>query len=1124
MSTGSDKPAPKKKKSSAPPKRKAKTKTEKKPIAKAKAASTDNQLYVVGIGASAGGLEATRPMLANLAINGKAAYIVAQHMSPQHRSMLVELLNKDSTLPVLEASNGLELKADTIYVTPPNKDSFIKGGKVYLRRPTEVIGPKPSVDTLFASMANELGDHAIGVILSGTGSDGSHGCRTIKAAGGITIAQDPASAKYDGMPSSAIRADAIDLILEPDAIGKQLSEIIQSPPPDIPLSTRDDDDDSDAPNLKTLLNQVFRRTNIDFTNYKESTLGRQLQRRMTSLRLETLDAYFDYIEENPIELENIQKSFLISVTSFFRDTKAFEAITEVLEKIIQTKKPRDSIRIWVPACATGEEVYTFAIILAELLGNRLHEFNVKIFGTDIDVGATEVARKGLYPEPTLAGLEPQLIDRYFLQEGRLYRVNKMIREMCVFARQDVVRDPPFLRMDMISCRNLLIYMKNNLQDKLINSFHYSLLPGGYLFLGQSESIGSAGMALFNSIDNTHKIFLRRPVQTPRVVMLGDGISSAAPIVAAPRPQKSDAKIQSEAVREELLNNYAPASILINANLDPLHFYGDVKRFVEVPAGDANWVLTSLIIRPLQTELRSLLHRAREAENLVEGNAIKTEINGEQVSVQMMLRKVWLDEAAEQALLISFECKPVIQNSNPQSAAELREQLGDNAAEQIEALEHELAGTREHLQAVIEELETSNEELQSLNEELQASTEELQSSNEELETTNEELQATNEELTTVNDEMQEKSNELSEINADLLNIQNSISMGVIVLNEQLHITRYTPQAVRVFGIMPEDIGQSLLGLPSYVRIDDFRRKLMSVIQTGESYSEDLQRDDTQFLMQVSPYRDHRGQHTGAVVTVSDITEAYRARAERKETEQRFELITESLQEVIWMSTPGQKKMVYVSPKYEDIWGRSVNSLYSKPETYIQGIHPDDRERVKATLNGSEASWDLQYRVVTPSDKQHTVRDRGIKIYDDNDQIEFMIGSVIDISDQIELERERRINLLRFSHTFNRVTVGMCLADTNGNITEVNAKFASWLGYSNEELRGRHFSEVTHPEDRDTNVKKFAQLLNGKIGDYSLDKRYVTKSGDIVKGRLSTELCAPAEADIDRFVIATIEPIN
>ncbi len=1109
-------------------KRVAKAPAAKKPATKNpdtdKAAAVEEPLYVVGIGASAGGLEATRPMLANLSKNGKAAYIIAQHMSPQHRSMLVELLNKESKLPVLEASNGLLLKADTIYVTPPNKDSFIKGGKVFLRRPTEAIGPKPSVDTLFASMANELGDHAIGVILSGTGSDGSHGCRTIKAAGGITIAQEPGSAKYDGMPGSAIRADAIDLVLEPEAIGKQLSAIIESPPPDIPVATRDDDEDMDAPTLKSLLNQVFRRTNIDFSNYKESTIGRQLQRRMTSLRIETLDDYFEYIQSHPIELENIQKSFLISVTSFFRDTKAFDAITGVLQSIIQTKKPRDTIRIWVPACATGEEVYTFAIILAELLGNRLHEFNVKIFGTDIDLGATEVARKGLYPEPSLAGLEQQIIDRYFLQEGRLYRVNKLIREMCVFARQDIVRDPPFLRMDMISCRNLLIYMKNNLQDKLINSFHYSLLPGGYMFLGQSESIGNAGMALFNTYDSTNKIFLRRAVQTPRPILLGDGMQALPVVPAAPiKPVKSDAKVQSDAVREKLLDHYAPPSILINANLEPLHFYGDAKRFVEVPDGDASWVLTSLIIKPLQTELRSLLHRSKDAEDGAVGNLIKVELGGEPKLVQLILRKVWLDEVAEQAYLISFEVRQPT-TSTAVSVADTGEHNDSNVTEQIQELEHELAGTREHLQAVIEELETSNEELQSLNEELQASTEELQSSNEELETTNEELQATNEELTTVNDEMQEKSNELSEINADLLNIQNSISMGVIVLDNNLHITRYTPQAVRVFGIMPEDIGQSLLGLPSYVKIDDFRRKLLTVIQSGEAYTEDLQREDTQFLMQISPYRDHRGQHTGAVLTVSDITETYRARKLRTETEERFRLITESLQEVVWMSSANQEKMLYVSPSYEQLWGRSTDSLYDNPSTYIEGIHPEDRKRFQSELKNTDSAWNIEFRVVTPTGEIKWVKDRGVKIWNDDGELEYLIGSAINISDRVRAERENEVNYLRFSQTFNSAAIGMCLAKRDGTITDINQAFAQWLGYNTTDLIGKHFSDITHPDDRDANTNHFEKLVEGELDSYVIDKRYLKKTGGVLWGRLTSNLCEPNDPEIDSFVVAMIEDIN
>ena len=544
------------------------------------AAGVSKRLYYVGIGASAGGLEALRPFVASLPRQANMTYIVAQHMSPDHRSLMVELLQRETGLKVEAARNNLLPKADRIYVAPPNTDITVADGKLHISQPTNTIGPKPSVDRFFMSLADDQEDCAIGIILSGTGSDGARGIKAIKAAGGIAIAQEPKSAKYDSMPNSAIRAGGTDLVLQPHEIANQLISIVQrrGEPPIVNHS-----DDTLPTAMRGIVRQIAAHAGMDFTNYKDATISRQILRRMAAMQIPNLDAYSDYISAHRQELTELAGNFLICVTSFFRDPDAFRSLQAVLRDLLKTKRPGDDIRIWIPGCATGEEVYSVAIILAEELGAHRHQYRIQLFATDINVEAVDIARVGIYPESALCGIDSALIARHFHAHEGVYHIDKTLRDMILFARQDLVQDPPFVRLDMITCRNLLIYFKHELQERVMKVFHYALRNHGILFLGKSESIGKVGN-LFLEKDRKHKIFLKRPVPSPII----GGFARMSGVPGSPPQselmQRASARDSDALAHDRLFDLYAPASLLMTIDGDILEIFGDCSPFLAIRQG------------------------------------------------------------------------------------------------------------------------------------------------------------------------------------------------------------------------------------------------------------------------------------------------------------------------------------------------------------------------------------------------------------------------------------------------------------------------------------------------------------------------------------------------------------
>lgn len=926
-------------------------------------------LIVVALGASAGGLEAVTSLLRNSLPNGHLAFVLAQHMAPQHRSMLVELLSKNCDYKVVGAEEGTIIQPDTVYVNTPNSDITVVEGKIHITVPSDDVGAKPSIDKLFKSVADNYGSRAIAVVLSGTGSDGTVGCRAVRDAGGITIAQTAETAKYDGMPNSVIRARLADLTFSPEEIASYLSKSHERPVK-LPMSSESDET---VISVDSLIDKILTHTGVDFRQYKRATIERQLQRRIAALRMPSIQDYFKYIDKDPDELDIIQRSFLISVTEFFRDEDAFEALGKALDNIIVQQQQSKSIRIWVPACATGEEVYTIAIMLAERMGPSLKGYEVKIFATDINDLSLEVARQGVYADSVVEHLSSEMLATYFEFDGIKYKVKKWVRDMCMFARHDIAKDPSFLRMNLISCRNIMIYLNNNLQDQLINNFHYALNSGGYLFLGKSESAGNAGEKLFESIDKSNKLYRRKSgvVSWGRFSTVLNKELVARDNASAQVKSASPSHRMSEKVFASLVESYAPPSIQLNEQFQPVQYFGDISPFLKINPGKANFDIVSLAHPQIQTEVRALINRVARGDQDQINHLVRFRFADSETisSVTITIRRLIDAITDTQSYVMSFEriAESPVAISNSASM-----QPVDASA--VEELEDELQRTRDHLQAVVEELETSNEELQALNEELQASTEELQASNEELETTNEELQATNEELTTVNDELQAKSILLTDTNETLVNIQRSLDMGLVVVDTDHRVTRFTPQAVRLFGILPDDVGHKLTKLPRHIEIPDFEKMIDTVVESGTPIRQQIDRAGEKYLMNISPYRRDQGIISGAVLTFTETTRLSETIDRAAMFGEMLEAIGRSINEGVMIFSPGFAEMHFVSERLEKLVMRQADVLKRDSDTYLDLIDAKDRDAVvKSYKNADLDSWDLTYKLNRRDGTSITVRD-------------------------------------------------------------------------------------------------------------------------------------------------------
>ncbi len=837
---------------------------------------------IVGIGASAGGLEAFKELLTGLPEKVGMAYVLVPHLDPAHHSVLTEILSRCTKIPIAEVLDGMPAERDRIYVIPPNKTMGISGGKFVLFEREASPGPHLPIDYFLTALANDRKDQAIGIILSGTASDGTQGCIAIKVAGGITFAQDEKSAKYHDMPGNAIRGGSIDFVLPPKDIARQLVRISRRIlAAGIPADSLDPEITGASSDLDALFALLQKAMGVDFRHYKQTTLQRRIKRRMILHHLLKLKDYLRFIDSNPMELDALFRDLLIHVTEFFRDEGAFETLRlKIMPSLMQDRKPEDGpLRAWIPGCSTGQEVYSLAMVLLEYLWDHdtrrktpaIPQMSVQIFATDISDLALDRARSGVYAANEVAGISKERLTRFFVRHDGGYQIHKSVREMCVFAKQNVVKDPPFSNLDMISCRNLLIYFGPILQKRAIPTFYYALKQRGYLMLGPSESLGSFE-DLFTLIDKKHKIYQKKRSaarSAARFVGPEYPIPRMEP-VHSPKIVDTGFDVDRE-VERILAHRFVPGSIVVNQDMEIVQFRGKVGPYLEPATGHPTFSLSKMAREDLQVDLRDALTRAKKENRPVRKEGLRIMSNGGTRDVDLEVIPLRGQSAAERLYIIAFQdaVRPV--SSTAAGARRLEKQTEKGrVSRELARTNQEVAHLREQLHTLIDEHETTLEEFKSANAEILSANEELQSTNEELETTKEELQCSNEELSTLNEELQNSNAELTQANNDQLNLMTNVNLPVVMVGNDLRIRRFTPPAEKLLNLLPGDVGRRLGEIRSNIEPDELEQVTRTTIENSVFQEREVRvKDGPWYLLRVRPYKTWEDKIEGAVVSFQDI---------------------------------------------------------------------------------------------------------------------------------------------------------------------------------------------------------------------------------------------------------------
>ncbi len=830
----------------------------------------DNNFPTVGLGASAGGLEAFEQFFRHIPADTGMAFVLISHLDPSHASILTEILQRTTPMPVVEAQDQMQVMPNCVYVIPPNRDMTIFHGALQLSIPTALRGQRMPIDAFLRSLAEDQSEKSVGIILSGTGTDGTLGLRAILGAGGITLAQEPTTAKFDGMPVSAIQAGYVTHTLPVDKMSEVLLSGIfpmilvqKTPAPKIALS-----------GINHILMQLRTSTSHDFSLYKKSTITRRIQRRMSQNSIEDTETYARFLKEHPSEITSLFKELLINVTNFFRDPEAFVALKQDILPILFADKPEDYIfRVWVAGCATGEEAYSIAMALRELMDENRSEFKVQIYSTDLAEDVITCARAGFYPPNIVQDVSPERLRRFFIKEDGGYRVKKDIREMLIFAVQNIIKDPPFTKLDLLSCRNLMIYLEPELQNRLIPAFHYALKPGGVLFLSPSESIGNH-TELFTPLNRKWKFYRAAPGTASTRVMLASNLNwTTEPAHKSPEEVIKAAKDTNlpELTRRMLLQFYAPTSVVADIKGNILYVYGDTGKYLRPAPGQATLNMIDMAREGLQLELRSAIQNTNPNTPFL-NRELSVKTNGDFHPVLLSVRTLTNPNDRQNLLLISFQELTHPASSKP---AHSKRSSRPNEQRHIEELECELAYTKENLQATIEEQYASNEELKCTNEEMQSTNEELQSTNEELETSKEELQSINEELVTVNSELQAKIVQLADMQNDMKNLLDNIHIGTIFLDQHLIIRRFTRDATQIYRLVASDVGRALNDIKSELAGGDLLDAAHAVLDNLAPIEREVKTvHGNWYLARIQPYRTLENMIDGVVLTFTNITEHIR----------------------------------------------------------------------------------------------------------------------------------------------------------------------------------------------------------------------------------------------------------
>jgi len=1012
---------------------------------------TEKDIRIIGIGASAGGLEALQVFFRNVSDNSGHAFVVIQHLSPDYKSMMDELLSRHTKMDIAVIEDGISIKPNTIYLIPPRKNLKLFNNQLFLTKQDNQTVLNLPIDIFFRSLADEKGKDAIGIILSGTGSDGTMGTRAIKEKHGMVMVQNEGTAKFNGMPASAISTGLVDYILAPEDMGRELGNYLRHPlvirkahTQEIPRKGMD------AMSKVVMLLKEY--SGIDFSYYKENTINRRLERRISINRFNNLDDYLIYLEDSDHEKEILYREFLIGVTQFFRDKEAYHSLEEnVLENIFTNN--RKVVRVWTTGCSTGEEAYSIAIQMHEVAEKHQFKGEIKIFASDIDKRSIDIAGKGFYPDSIIADIEPSLLIKYFARKDDGYQVKEDIRNSIVFATHNVLKDPPFSKLDMIVCRNLFIYLKPEIQLSLLSRFYYSLLPEGYLFMGNSETLGGMSDA-FEVIDQKNKIYkFKKGYNPPIVDSLSLGINkSETTRVTQTNGNSSERKSKQSDILSDVINDFVPPSIIVDSNYYIINVINNINPITEIQAGNYTNELFSILPKDLGLFVNNLLRQLKNKEK----NKISRNIAGikslKNKTIKIEGRKIQKND--QLYFMLTFE----LLKNTPESTKDQRNEaihIESEKGVRIVELEKDLKTAKENLAATVEELESANEELQSSNEELIASNEELQS-------TNEELQSVNEELYTVNSEHQQKIEELTRLNNDINNLLKNTEIAAIYLDSKLCIRKITPHVSKVTNVIDTDIGRPITHLSVIDSYPDLANDAYKVTETLKPIDKEIIGKDNQpFFARLRPYRTFNNAVDGVMITFVDISELKSLKQDYIKSQDR---LTESLKlgNMAWWDWNIKTGHVTYSDRKATMLGYKPAEFPNDVYEICDLIHPDDYEstmnEMREVIDGKKKEWNVKYRMRCKDGNYKWYQDHGsIKEKNSKGKASKMFGMVIDITQMQEIEHELEMNNRLMEMIVEQNPASITMVNAEGQITFANKEAQKLFNISQEQLADRSYDD-------------------------------------------------------------------
>jgi len=1032
---------------------------------------------VVGIGASAGGLEAFRQLLEHLPTDTGMAFVLVSHLDPTHKSILTELLARRTKLPVTEVSDGMRVEPNNVYVLPPNTSMAIAEGILHLQPREEGRAGRHPIDYFLRTLAEDQTHRAIGVILSGTDSDGTLGLEAIKSEGGITFAQDAKSAKYDGMPRSATAAGHVDFVLTPEGIAKELARISRHPFVNpIPSKSAEEEASAGRNGFRKILTLLQKSKGVDFTDYKANTLNRRITRRMVLNKSESPEAYAKFMRENAAEVEALYQDILINVTSFFRNPETFAVLKEkIFPQIAEQHTSDEPIRIWTLGCSTGEEAYSIAMSFAEFAADQAEHLPVQIFATDLSDRGIEKARAGLYPRDITQDVSPERLRRFFTEADGGYRISKPLRDMVVFARQNVISDPPFSRLDLISCRNLLIYLEPVLQKHVLPILHYALKPTGVLWLGSSETPGSSS-DLFAPEDRKHRFYHKKPASA-RVQF------HSAPASAARKGPGQKTNYLNEQLRTEhdaqkeadriLLMRFSPAGVVINAEMEILQFRGSTGAYLEPPVGKATLNLLKMAREGLMLPLRAAIQKAKKDDLTIRKEDVRVNYNGDSREITLEVIPIKDLTATERCFLVLFEPVAEINRHKRLAGRQKAEAPSGKGTDkqqteivQAARLQEELSVTREYMQSLIEQHEATNEELQSANEEIQSSNEELQSINEELETAKEELESGNEELTTLNDELHNRNQELATLNDDLSNLFGTVNLPILMLGRDLRIRRFTPQAEKVLSLIATDVGRPVSDFQRNINVPDLEELIVEVIDTVSVREREVQdRNGHWYLMQVRPYRS-LNKIDGAVVVLVDIDDLKNYSQAIVETIREPLIVLDERLQVRTANQAFYQKFQVTPEQTENKFIYDLgNSQWNIPalRRLLEDLLPQ---------NNQFQDFEVEHEFDQIGHRTMLLNARRLELKGGRSQL--ILLAIEDITESKQTQ-ELRESEARYEALVKASAQIVWTTDAGGAGLEDSPSWREFTGQTYEQWKGFGWLDALHPEDRERVSKQWRRTL-------------------------------------------------